>query len=1148
MDGVSTIALLASIESLAEGAFKLVSLINTIRQGGKQRLRLHYDPEEQAISEQWLDTIGILNQKGGIFDHISAVFDDLTNRLQPKMGHRKVLQTLRWPLNKSEVDELAAHLERLKSTVSLAYNSTNAAVIREIQSDTKYVKLSMANDQVKAIIDWISNFNFLKQQTEFVSQSRQGTGQWFLHRTVFEQWAASHESMLWCPGIMGAGKTYLASIAVDYIKTVRKDQEVALLVIYCGYNKAKGQSVDSLIAALIKQFLQIRPDISEDLKNLYEKSSGTDVLPRLDKLTKILRAELVQFDACFIVIDGLDEMLEESSRQTLLETLTHGKVNILVTSRPLDSIGELFSSIIDVTCDGCEKEGNRFIYHCKQCLNQSFDLCEGCYGKGMRCPEDGHYLIKTFGTLEVEIEATPTDIRNYVEWRIDHEPKVLNGVNKKKNLREDIASTIVLQANGIYVLWICVAFFLAKLHMDFLATKRTPGAIQIALQNLPTKIGDTYDLAMERIMATNDDDRQIAMNFLLWIAFSFRPLRTVEVEHASSILLGARDVDHDNILGARELTSTCTGLVVVDASDIVRLVHFSAQNYFRDHRHRWFSDGHTIIARQCLTYLLYKEFDTGACSGPREKEDFDRKVNVVETYQHDYTPLMAAVYYERVEIVGMFLHARGLEINMQSGQLTVTALGIAACYGNLQIIRQILTHPDIDVNKLDDSRTPLTNAAVNGLAAVVEALIDCGADTEAREGPKHRGGTPLNRAIDSGHIAVVKLLLSRGANAKVLDAHNRTIIHSAAINGQDETLRFLLQEATDIGINAQGTDGRPALHDAAYFNYCETIGILFQNGARTDIHDGDDKSPLGVAKDMHNLEALELLRKLRKQESYHDSLSTEYDPVKHTKNSIDSTETGFLTVVNLAMKHAVKSYIESSRTDPNVDINLTDTNRYSALHFAVQEHHVDILSMLLSAPNININCLDNNERSPLHWCSIHYDPDAAVVLLNAGADYSLKDNYQYTALSMSLRNRRTSAVAVLIMEAGAMPTERDMPTSLVVAVEWGSGELVERLVREGCGDLEIKGRDGLTLVKRAEEAGIWGVVGVNLRLCEERERERKRRMEERRCSNGSGVVRYLGRGLDKVGGYRGKEKNSMASYEEMSLSDVVSSTHIILSR
>ena len=40
MDPVTAIGLLASVENLAEGAFKLVSFLNTIREGGKQRLRV----------------------------------------------------------------------------------------------------------------------------------------------------------------------------------------------------------------------------------------------------------------------------------------------------------------------------------------------------------------------------------------------------------------------------------------------------------------------------------------------------------------------------------------------------------------------------------------------------------------------------------------------------------------------------------------------------------------------------------------------------------------------------------------------------------------------------------------------------------------------------------------------------------------------------------------------------------------------------------------------------------------------------------------------------------------------------------------------------------------------------------------------------
>ncbi len=252
-----------------------------------------------------------------------------------------------------------------------------------------------------------------------------------------------------CPGIPGAGKTFLASIAVDYLKTTFKWQNAAVLVIYCGYNDAKSQSIDNLIASLIKQILQLRPDVSKELQELYKTHSRTDVFPSLLMLTGILRTEMAKFDRCFIVVDALDEILDESKRLLLLETLTYGSVNIMVTSRPLDSIRDLFGLITDISCDGCEEENLRFIYHCKQCQSLSFDLCEACHGQDKTCPQDGHYVVRRFGAYQVEIEATESDVRNYVQWRIDHEAKLLDSVNKKKALREEIAGTIVQQANGM---------------------------------------------------------------------------------------------------------------------------------------------------------------------------------------------------------------------------------------------------------------------------------------------------------------------------------------------------------------------------------------------------------------------------------------------------------------------------------------------------------------------------------------------------------------------------------------------------------------------------------------------------------------------------------------------------------------------------
>lgn len=322
-----------------------------------------------------------------------------------------------------------------------------------------------------------------------------------------------------------------------------------------------------------------------------------------------------------------------------------------------------------------------------------------------------------------------------------------------------------------------------------------------------------------------------------------------------------------------------------------------------------------------------------------------------------------------------------------------------------------------------------------------------------------------------------------------MDTYNRTIIHSAAVNGQNEILRILFEKRINVNINQQGTNRRTALHDAAYFNYCETIKILFDNGARTDIHDAADRSPLGVAKDRNKLEALELLRKLRNQERTRDN-PDEHGPLRHTQSSLDSTQTGFLTAVKLGMKDAVKAYIESSISDPNVDINLVDLDRHSALHIAIQEDHLDLLEMLFSAPSIDVNILDRLERSPLHYSSLDRNSAAAELLLDAGADFRLKDHFRNTALDISLNSRRVSDTALLLLERGAMPREQDLQIALQEAAQEGSVELIERLVREGGADPNRKDSHGLTLVKRAEQWENWKVVDVILRLCEEKEKER----------------------------------------------------------
>ena len=87
----------------------------------------------------------------------------------------------------------------------------------------------------------------------------------------------------------------------------------------------------------------------------------------------------------------------------------------------------------------------------------------------------------------------------------------------------------------------------------------------------------------------------------------------------------ATGIDPHEVLSASELTSMCAGLVIIDASNIVRLVHFSAQNYFKENHEKWFPSGNLSLARSCMTYVSFKAFESGPCSGPSESERFKQR-------------------------------------------------------------------------------------------------------------------------------------------------------------------------------------------------------------------------------------------------------------------------------------------------------------------------------------------------------------------------------------------------------------------------------------------------------------------------------------------------------------------------------------------
>ena len=460
-EAMDPLSILASVTALAGATFKIVSFLGGMKEGGNDRLRLTTEVNSLWMvlkllegqleptnlhEEAWLEGVRSLKMPDGVFDQIRQAMQRLDVKLKPQTGHRKALQTLRWPLrDKKDVEEIVKHLERLKLSVSLVLNHANLAVGAKVND-------ALGSQKIKAIIGWLTPLNFLARQESIIKDRSKGTGAWFLESETFDRWKSGDDLVMWCPGIPGAGKTFLASIVIETLRELYRGQNVAVFMLYCNYNDPETHTVQPLIASLVKQYIQDRFVVDQSLEELHEAHYKKETRPTLEELKNLLEAAISQYDKTFIVLDALDEMPNEQYRSDLVNTLRgfKQKSNLLVTSRPMPAIKQIFGPPSGHTyCDGCFKKEISTHWHCTGCSGSGFDVCQDCHDKMITCQNPGHILKKQFSSLKLDIKAADKDLETYILQRIVDASSLRQCVSKKVGLQEEILGKVIQFANGM---------------------------------------------------------------------------------------------------------------------------------------------------------------------------------------------------------------------------------------------------------------------------------------------------------------------------------------------------------------------------------------------------------------------------------------------------------------------------------------------------------------------------------------------------------------------------------------------------------------------------------------------------------------------------------------------------------------------------
>jgi len=141
------------------------------------------------------------------------------------------------------------------------------------------------------------------------------------------------------------------------------------------------------------------------------------------------------------------------------------------------------------------------------------------------------------------------------------------------------------------------------------------------------------------------------------------------------------------------------------------------------------------------------------------------------------------------------------DVNAPQGDGT-TALHWAAFRDDLPMVKLLLAAgAKVTAATREGAITPLFMACTNGDAAIIEALLNAGADANSVKG---NGTTALMTAAAAGSAPAVKLLLDRGAEVNAEESvHGQTALMFAAALDRADAVKLLLSRRADPNITSK---------------------------------------------------------------------------------------------------------------------------------------------------------------------------------------------------------------------------------------------------------------------------------------------------------------------------------------------------------
>jgi len=477
---------------------------------------------------------------------------------------------------------------------------------------------------------------------------------------------------------------------------------------------------------------------------------------------------------------------------------------------------------------------------------------------------------------------------------------------------------------------------------------------------------------MQRIEEQSPDRAELGKEVLAWITCLRQPFKASELRKALGIRVGQSAFDEDDCPDIIDMVSACAGLVTIDEeSDIIRLVHYTTQEYLNRTQYQWFPEAERMITEGCIAYLSMDEFGSAdRYSGMIRISGKHEQLKGFPGYSdklYDY----AACNWGHHACKAPRARQAVIDFCTLSWNLKCSALMLVVRLSGPRVTYVFLrcnerTKPD------EDTTSGFHLSAQFGLRDILVVLLQQGYDINA---PDRFGNTALMLAARNGHLETVKLLLSHGARTDLKNLSGYSLLHCAVHSRNIDIVQLVIVDATTGKLMDAIPDGGK---DIAPFVYsplviaveredASLVRLLISYGVDVNLHSSStprqrrDSSPLWLAAARNNREILEML------------------------------------------------------LEAGADINCRSGNKSNtALHVAAFRQDISWVRYLLSQ-GANINTQDDAGQTPLLYIWIRGTDDTTLsTLLDAGADTNIPDNKGQSVLQRAASSQRNYLIPLLI--------------------------------------------------------------------------------------------------------------------------------------